>query len=139
MAGTLTASIIKNDTTSPTQFQNSAGTEIGTLCRSWVNFNAVGTVTIRASFNVSSITDNGVGLFTINFTNAMPDANYSPVMCWRRNNGTVGENNVNGGISARGNATYATAFTTSALQITTSTVTSEALTDYDFCSVAIFR
>ena len=48
-------------------------------CRAWVNFNGTGTVAIRASGNVSSITDNGVGKFGINFTNAMPDANYSIV------------------------------------------------------------
>jgi hypothetical protein len=42
-----------------------------------VNFNGTGTVFIRASGNVTSITDNGTGDFTVNFTNAMPDANYS--------------------------------------------------------------
>jgi len=46
-------------------------------CRAWVNFNGTGTVAIRASGNVSSITDNGVGLYTVNFTTAMPDAEYS--------------------------------------------------------------
>jgi len=46
-------------------------------CRAWVNFNGTGTVAIRASGNVSSITDNGVGAYTINFTTAFPDANYS--------------------------------------------------------------
>lgn len=46
-------------------------------CRAWVNFNGTGTVAIRASGNVSSITDNGVGQYTVNFTTAMPDANYS--------------------------------------------------------------
>jgi hypothetical protein len=45
-------------------------------CRAWVNFNGTGTVAIRASGNVSSITDNGVGDYTVNFTTAMPDANY---------------------------------------------------------------
>ena len=48
-------------------------------CRAWVNFNGTGTVAIRASGNVSSITDNGVGLYTVNFTTAMPDADYSAV------------------------------------------------------------
>jgi hypothetical protein len=48
-------------------------------CRAWVNFNGTGTVAIRASGNVSSITDNGVGDYTVNFTNAMVDANYSTV------------------------------------------------------------
>lgn len=46
-------------------------------CRAWVNFNGTGTVAIRASGNVSSITDNGTGNYTINFTNAMPDINYA--------------------------------------------------------------
>lgn len=46
-------------------------------CRAWVNFNGTGTVAIRASGNVSSITDNGVGNYTINFTTAMPDANFA--------------------------------------------------------------
>jgi len=46
-------------------------------CRAWVNFNGTGTVAIRASGNVSSVIDNGVGDYTINFTTAMEDANYS--------------------------------------------------------------
>lgn len=44
--------------------------------RAWVNFNGTSTVAIRASGNVSSITDNGTGDYTVNFTTAMPDANY---------------------------------------------------------------
>jgi hypothetical protein len=42
-----------------------------------VNFNGTGTVAIRASGNVSSITDNGTGDYTVNFTTAMPDADYT--------------------------------------------------------------
>ena len=45
--------------------------------RAWVNFNGTGTVAIRASYNVSSITDNGTGDYTVNFTTAMTDRNYS--------------------------------------------------------------
>jgi hypothetical protein len=45
--------------------------------KAWVNFNGTGTIAIRASFNVSSITDNGVGDYTVNFTTAMTDANYA--------------------------------------------------------------
>ncbi len=53
-------------------------------CRAWVNFNGTGTVAIRASGNVSSITDNNTGDYTVNFTNAMPDANASlNVTCQR--------------------------------------------------------
>jgi hypothetical protein len=76
--GNLKADVIQSDTTgTPPQFKDGNGNQIGTLCRAWVNFNGTGTVAIRASFNVSSITDNGTGDYTINFTNAMPDANYS--------------------------------------------------------------
>lgn len=64
----------------PPQFNDGNGTQAGTLCRAWVNFNGTGTVAIRASFNVSSITDNGTGDYTINFTTALPDANYAPTM-----------------------------------------------------------
>jgi hypothetical protein len=45
-------------------------------CRAWVNFNGTGTVAIRASGNVSSITDVGVGVYTVNFTTSLVDANY---------------------------------------------------------------
>ena len=45
-------------------------------CRAWVNFNGTGTVAIRDSGNVSSITDRGTGLYTVNFATAMPDINY---------------------------------------------------------------
>jgi hypothetical protein len=47
------------------------------LAKAFVNFNGTGTVAIRASFNVSSITDNGTGDYTVNFTTAMTDTNYS--------------------------------------------------------------
>ena len=50
---------------------------IGTFCRAWVYFNGTGTVAIVGSFNVSSITDNGTGDYTINITNALPDGNYA--------------------------------------------------------------
>lgn len=62
----------------------SAATAYG--CRAWVNFNGTGTVAIRASGNVSSITDNGVGDYTVNFTTAMPDANYSIMLGNSRTN-----------------------------------------------------
>ena len=55
---------------------NPDGTE-NYKCRAWVNFNGTGTVAIRASGNVSSITDNGTGDYTVNLTTALPDANYS--------------------------------------------------------------
>lgn len=48
--------------------------------RAWVNFNGTGTVAIRASGNVTSITDNGAGDYTVNFTTALPDVSYAPVV-----------------------------------------------------------
>jgi hypothetical protein len=68
------------------RFTDGAGTENGTLCRAWVLFNGTyvsGDNTFRlgsgihAAFNVTSVTDNGIGNYTVNFTNAMPNANYA--------------------------------------------------------------
>jgi hypothetical protein len=59
-----------------TTIQNLAGVEVYTA-KAWVNFNGQGTVAIRASGNVSSITDNGTGDYTVNFITALADANYS--------------------------------------------------------------
>lgn len=55
---------------------NASGSAPVYAARAWVNFNGTGVVAIRASGNVTSITDNGVGDYTVNFTTAMPDANY---------------------------------------------------------------
>ena len=59
------------------QFTDGAGTENGQLARAWVNFNGQGTVAIRADFNVNSVSDRGTGQYTLNYSNAMPDTNYS--------------------------------------------------------------
>ena len=56
---------------------NATGSAPVYSCRAWVNFNGTGTVAIRASGNVSSITDNGTGNYTVNFTTAMSDADFS--------------------------------------------------------------
>jgi hypothetical protein len=69
--------------------------------RAWVNFNGTGTVAIRASYNVSSITDNGTGDYTVNFTNALPDANYCATLAFSRDpdcpSGNIATNNATGG------------------------------------------
>ena len=66
------------DASSNLQFNSGYGSVATAYgCRAWVNFNGTGTVAIRASGNVSSITDNGTGNYTVNFANAMPDANYT--------------------------------------------------------------
>jgi hypothetical protein len=66
----------------------SAATAYG--CRAWVNFNGTGTVAIRASGNVSSITDNGTGNYTANFTTALVDANYAAVIGLGNDSGSTG-------------------------------------------------
>jgi hypothetical protein len=87
---TLVTGTIKSNTANPPLFQNTSGTEIGTLCRAWVNFNGTGTVAIRAQFNVSSITDNGTGDYTVNFATALADANYCVVLGMRNNSDGLG-------------------------------------------------
>ena len=64
----------------PVVFKDGNGTQIGTLCRAWVNFNGTNG-TIRGSFNVSSITLVATGIYTANFTNALPDTNDAVPVC----------------------------------------------------------
>ena len=74
-------------------------------CRAWVNFNGTGTVAIRGSGNVTSITDRGTGEYTINFTTAMPDANYCGVA-----SATVGGSDNNNRCAAVGPNNTSSAF-----------------------------
>ena len=55
-------------------------TVVNGTAKAWVNFNGTGTVAIRRAFNVSSITDNGTGDYTVNFNTAMVDADYSAII-----------------------------------------------------------
>ena len=73
---TLKVDTVQSSSSNPTIFKSSGGVVVGTLCRASVSFKGTDTVTIRDSFNVSSITDNGTGLYTINFTNPMGDTDY---------------------------------------------------------------
>ncbi len=67
---------------------------VSQLCKAWVNFNGTGTVAIRGAFNVSSVSDFGVGNYGVNFTTAMPDGNYSTVGSAKTaDNSTAGGNN----------------------------------------------
>ena len=85
-----------------------AGSAPSYTCRAWVNFNGTGTVAIRAGGNVSSITDNGTGDYTVNFATALPDADYAAMVSG--NGATVGDfNNVL-------NVPYAQVPTTSAVR-----------------------
>ena len=65
------------DSNPPASLSTASGSAPSYSARAWVNFNGTGTVAIRASGNVSSITDNSTGNYTVNFTTAMSDANYS--------------------------------------------------------------
>ena len=88
------------------------------LPKAWVNFNAVGTVSIRGSGNISSITDNGTGDFTLNFTTAMVDANYISIGSAQEGSGfSDGTAFVRIGLKDTGNVRISVAnFTQTALQ-----------------------
>jgi hypothetical protein len=73
---------------------NATGSAPVYACRAWVNFNGTGTVAIRASGNVSSISDIGTGLYRVNFTTAMPDTNYAIVAISGGAGGTLGDDSV---------------------------------------------
>lgn len=103
-------------------------------CRAWVNFNGTGAVAIRGSANVSSITDNGVGDYTVNYTTSMPDANYGVVgMGDRLANANVIAINEGRGAPVAG-AVYI--YTGSAHA---SGVSAGAFQDVNYVFVAIFR
>jgi len=99
-------------------------------CRAWVNFNGTGTVAIRASGNVSSITDNGTGDYTVNFTTAMPDANYSAVVSAGRTDSINGVGTLNPSSAIP---------TTTALRVITIRPTLSDSFDMQYVCVSIFR
>jgi hypothetical protein len=72
----LTSPTLTTPNINSAQIPTVSGTAPLYMARAWVNFNGTGTVAIRASGNVTSITDGGVGLYTLNFTTAMTDADY---------------------------------------------------------------
>jgi hypothetical protein len=116
----------------PAALSTASGSAPSYSARAWVNFNGTGTVAIRASGNVSSITDNGTGDYTVNFATAMPDANYSMVGCgYWEDSTTLVPSLFESGLTAR---------TTSAIRIRT-TYTFSGITAYDgaFVNVSIFR
>jgi len=84
--GTNTATITAEGLLKYNSGYGSVATAYG--CRAWVNFNGKGTVAIRESGNVSSVADTAIGWYTVNFTTAMPDANYSVAGASDRTGGT---------------------------------------------------
>jgi hypothetical protein len=130
---TATANRLNIDTSGNLQFNSgygSAATAYG--CRAWVNFNGTGTPAIRASGNVSSITDNGTGDYTVNFTTAMPDANYS----------IVGMTGPQAGVSLNVGMTLSTDIvvpTTSAARIQCRRRDTNSDVDVTYALVSVFR
>ena len=110
--------------------QNQAGTgqpSITGLAQAWVNFNGTGTVAIRASFNVTSITDGGTGIYTANLTNPVADAN-----------GAVTSGGFYfSGFNSNGESIQCALETTSAVRIRTGNV--NATLDFAFVSISVFR
>jgi hypothetical protein len=105
------------------------------MCRAWVNFNGTGTVAIRASGNVTSITDNGVGNYTANFTTAMPDANFCAQV-------TGGDSST--GAGGQTSSVYSEAYATGTIQVRTfgvvsGTNTNQSARDFNFVNISIFR
>jgi hypothetical protein len=96
--------------------------------RAWVNFNGTGTPAIRAAYNLASITDNGAGDYTLNFTTALPNANYA----------VTGSADFIPGVTALSVVTVRT-YTTSNITIDTSNSANGAKTDPTFVNVAVFR
>ena len=119
--------------------QNAAGTDspisVPGTAKAWVNFNGTGTVAIRASYNVSSITDNGTGDYTVNFVTALADANYNYVC-----NGSLGDGTANNLVLIAGGY-RGTAPAAGSLRINTTYISAGAYTNYDagIATVAIFR
>ena len=106
-------------------------------CRAWVNFNGTGTVAIRASGNVTSITDNATGDYTVNFTTAMPDANYSVAGGLGNSSGT---GDLAGFIQLNMQASQASVPpTTSAIRFRTVNAPSSAVVDVPYIYINIFR
>lgn len=101
----------------------------GTTCKAWVNFNGTSTVAIRASYNVSSIMDNGVGNYTVNFTTAMADTQFSAVATGTQD-GFATSTNSNVGLSG---------FSTSSVGFLCRNNADTAYVDYATVCVAIFR
>jgi hypothetical protein len=113
---------------------------IGYGCRAWVNFdgttNTGGFCTIRASGNVTSVADNAAGLYTINFTNAMPDANYA-VAC-SGGLGSSSSNLVFGVNTGTSSTDPATLKTTTQVQVRNRT-SNNTSADASECYFSIFR
>ena len=108
----------------------------GAAMKAWVNFNGTGTVAIRAAYNVSSITDNATGDYTVNFTTAMADVNYTAVATSDSTNSAGPQGMVINFGTAINNKVSPT---TSALRVSCWVLNSGAGFDNPYINAAIFR
>ncbi len=92
----------------------------GNACKAWVNFNGTGTVAIRASYNVSSITDNGTMDYTINFATALPDANYAAIITQNQENSSTYSQHR--GVATSSNSSYQLKSTTQVRTVAYNTI-----------------
>jgi hypothetical protein len=135
---TLVAQTISNGTVSTSTANVING------AKAWVNFNGTGTVAIRASYNVSSITDNGTGDYTVNFTNAFADANYavvSTIANTENNFSSAAASSARGAVGSHIHGTVPPTTTSYRLQclIGSTDVSNGAFLDSSLVSVSIFR
>jgi hypothetical protein len=112
-------------------------TVINGTAKAWVNFNGTGTVAIRGGFNVSSITDIGAGNYQVNFTNSLPDTNYSIAGLSQNSGGSPPCAYVAIGPGDAGTSTNYL-LTTSA-RVSTGVYGVGGSTDSGFVTVAVFR
>ena len=127
-----TATFSGNVTLGSSVLETPTGPAPSYTCRAWVNFNGTGTVAIRASGNVSSVVRNATGVYTVNFTTAMPDANYSAVVSVKSplsNRNTVA--NLGGSLESDPS--------TGSFSFVSMGSTNNSLTNAAICNVAIFR
>ena len=129
---TLTNKTLTTPNIDSAQIATVSGTAPLYMARAWVNFNGTGTVAIRASGNVSSITDNGTGNYTANFTTAMPDTNFGVAL-------TGGSAGTVGTVAYEGNAGTSPVRTTSSVRFETGSNATATLVDDPTVNVIIFR
>ena len=122
----------------PDALSTASGSAPSYSARAWVNFNGTGTVAIRESGNVSSITDNSTGDYTINFTTSLTDANYSlNVTTSNASSGAAGSGPVSLFITNGTNTRVAP--TTSAARFLTFSYNGGSLIDCEYILCSVFR
>jgi hypothetical protein len=130
------AGVNDTDIMTPLKLRNALNAEGNApvyACRAWVNFNGEGVVSVIASGNVSSVTDNGVGDYTLNFATPMPNANYSI-----SSSSTELSDGTPAPVSLRMSGTTPLLKSTSAVRVSTRSTYSAVLLDTTNISVQVF-